>query len=222
LDVSRPNAFLKTFLPFQARVTPLGVYNSLVQTTLKLTLPGMPDFYQGAELWDLSLVDPDNRRPVDYETRTELLWQVATSLRRNRCAAMREMLEKWRDGRIKLAVIATLLACRRARPALFRQGGYEPLSATGDRADQICAFARCEQENAMIVVATRFPARCERERDWSGTEIAWPQAVECDAVWQDIFTGRVVETSGESVDVGTVLEDLPVAVLVTDNGNDLW
>jgi len=74
----------------------------------------------------------------------------------------------------------------------------------------------------MIVVATRFPVRCGCERDWSGTEITWPKAVEGDAVWRDIFTGRVVERRGESVDLGTVLEDLPVAVLVTDNGNDLW
>ena len=222
LDVSRPNAFFKTFLPFQERVARFGIYNSLVQTTLKLTLPGMPDFYQGAELWDLSLVDPDNRRPVDYETRAELLRQVATSLQRNRSAAIRDMLEKWRDGRIKLAVIATLLAYRRARTALFEQGKYEPLFTTDARADQICAFARCKQENAMIVVATRFPVRCGCERDWSGTEITWPKAVEGDAVWRDIFTGRVVERRGESVDLGTVLEDLPVAVLVTDNGNDLW
>ena len=188
LDVSRHNAFLDTFLPFQERVARLGIRNSLVQTTLKLTLPGMPDIYQGTKFWDLSLVDPDNRRPVDYETRTELLEQVMASLQLNRVGAMLDMLENWRDGRVKLAIIASLLAYRRARPKLFAQGGYEPLFAAGVRADQICAFARRHEENALIVVATRFPARCEGERDWSGTEIAWPQAVGGDTLWRDLFS----------------------------------
>jgi len=142
LDVSRPNAFLTMFLPFQQKIARLGVRNSLVQTTLKLTSPGMPDTYQGAELWDLGLVDPDNRRPVDYRTRTRLLGQILTSLEGNRHTAMLDMLDKWRDGRIKLAVIATMLAYRRDRPKLFAQGGYEPLAASGGRANQICATER--------------------------------------------------------------------------------
>ncbi|MGC2204033.1 MAG: malto-oligosyltrehalose synthase, partial [Stellaceae bacterium] len=118
LDLSRPNAFLNAFLPFQERVAQLGIRNSLVQTALKLTLPGMPDIYQGAELWDLSLVDPDNRRPVDYETRSQLLEEVAASLERNTQTAMLDLLQDWRNGRVKLAVIATLLAYRRKRPKL--------------------------------------------------------------------------------------------------------
>src|SRR5207237_4102778 len=93
LDVSRPNAFLGAFLPFQEHVARLGIRNSLVQTVLKLTLPGMPDIYQGAELWDLSLVDPDNRRPVDYRTRIDLVKQIAASLERNRHTAILDMLE---------------------------------------------------------------------------------------------------------------------------------
>ena len=92
LDISRPNAFLSAFSPFQERVARLGVRNSLAQTALKLTLPGMPDIYQGAELWDLSLVDPDNRRPVDYETRVELLEQTSALLERNRCGTILDML----------------------------------------------------------------------------------------------------------------------------------
>ncbi len=103
LDVSRPNGFLDSFLPFQARIAKLGVSNSLVQTALKLTLPGMPDIYQGAELWDLSLVDPDNRRPVDFARRSLLIEEMREPLARDRSAAMTEMLENWRDGRIKLA-----------------------------------------------------------------------------------------------------------------------
>ncbi len=214
LDVSRPNAFLSAFLPFQEQVARLGVRNSLVQTALKLTLPGMPDIYQGAELWDLSLVDPDNRRPVDYGTRIELLEEVAALLERNRRTAILDMLEDWRDGRVKLAVIATLLAYRRDHPKLFAQGGYEPLIATGSRADQICAFARCHEEDALVVAAARFPVRCEAEPDWTGTEIPWPQSAGGETHWRDLFSGRVVERRGEGVGVEAVLGGMPVAVLV--------
>jgi (1->4)-alpha-D-glucan 1-alpha-D-glucosylmutase len=217
LDVSRPNAFLAAFLPFQDRVARLGVRNSLVQTALKLTLPGMPDIYQGSELWDLSLVDPDNRRPVDYRTRIELIEEVAELLVRNRHAAMLDMLEDWRDGRIKLAVIATLLAYRRDRPKLFAQAGYEPLIATGSRADQICAFARCDEEDALVVAATRFPVRSEAEPDWTGTEIPWPQAASGETHWRGLLDGRVLERRGEGVGVAAVLGGMPVAVLVPDN-----
>src|SRR5262249_48857152 len=177
LDLSRPNAFLSAFLPFQERIARLGVRNSLVQTTLKLTLPGVPDIYQGAELWELSLVDPDNRRPVDYRARIELLKQVSALLKCNRPAAILNMLENWRDGCVKLAVIATPLAYRHDRPDLFAKGGYEALVATGSKADQICAFVRHHQGDALLVMATRFPARWEDDRGWTGTEVPWPQKV---------------------------------------------
>jgi (1->4)-alpha-D-glucan 1-alpha-D-glucosylmutase len=217
LDLTRPNAFLSAFLPFQERVARLGMRNSLVQTALKLTLPGMPDIYQGAELWDLSLVDPDNRRPVDYAKRVELLEEVAAFLERSRHTAMLKLLEDWRDGRIKLAVIAILLAHRRHRPKLFAQGGYEPLIATGSRADQICAFARCHDEGALVVVAERFAARCETEPDWTGTEIPWPQAASSETHWRDLLDGRVLERRGEGIGVAAVLGGMPVAVLVPEN-----
>ena len=214
LDVSRPNAFLSAFLPFQENVARLGIRNSLAQSVLKLTLPGMPDIYQGAELWDLSLVDPDNRRPVDYRTRIELLEQVAALLERNPRSAMLDMFEDWRDGRIKLAVIATLLTYRRDHPKLFAQGGYEPLIANGSRADQICAFARCQAEDALVVAAARFPVRYEAEPDWNGTEIPWPQAASGETHWRDLFDGRVLERRGEGVAAAAVLGGMPVAVLV--------
>ena len=219
LDVSRPNAFLSTFLPFQERVARLGVRNSLVQTALKLTLPGMPDIYQGAELWDLSLVDPDNRRPVDYGKRIELLEEVAALLERNRRTAVLDMLEYWRDGRVKLAVIATLLAYRRDHPKLFAEGGYEPLIATGSGADHICAFARCHEEDAVIVAIVRFPLRCETEPDWIATEIPWPQTASGDTHWRNLFDGSVLERRGEGVGVAAVLGEMPIAVLVPDHSS---
>jgi (1->4)-alpha-D-glucan 1-alpha-D-glucosylmutase len=219
LDLARPNAFLSAFLPFQERVARLGVRNSLVQTALKLTLPGMPDIYQGTELWDLSLVDPDNRRPVNYGKRIELLENVERSLERDRGSALCDMLEDWRDGRIKLAVTATLLNYRRDHSKLFAQGGYEPLAATGLRADQICAFARNHEDDVLVVVAARFPARGEGDLDWTSTEIQRPQAVSNGTRWRDLLGGRIVECRSESVGAGAVLDGMPAAVFVPDDGS---
>jgi (1->4)-alpha-D-glucan 1-alpha-D-glucosylmutase len=218
LEISRPNAFLGAFLPFQQRIARLGIRNSLVQTVLKLTLPGVPDVYQGAELWDLSLVDPDNRRSVDYRTRIELLEQVSGLLKQAPQTAMLDMLKDWPDGRAKLAVIATLLGHRRDHPNLFARGRYEPLVATGAKADQICAFARCYQEDVLVVAVARFPLRWEADRDWAGTEIPWPQAAANEAHWRDLFRGDVVERCGEGVEVEAVLGDMPVAALVPHGG----
>jgi (1->4)-alpha-D-glucan 1-alpha-D-glucosylmutase len=216
LDISRPNAFHSAFLPFQERVARLGVRNSLVQTALKLTLPGMPDIYQGAELWDLSLVDPDNRRPVDYKTRIELLEQTSAFLERNRRTTMLEMFEDWRDGRVKLAVIATLLAYRREHPMLFTQGGYEPVAAIGTKADHICAFARSHEEDALLVVAARFPVRIDADPDWTGTEIPWPQEAGRATRWHDLLSGEIVERRGEALGAEVVLGYFPIAILVPD------
>jgi (1->4)-alpha-D-glucan 1-alpha-D-glucosylmutase len=203
LDVSRPNAFLDAFLPFQQRVARLGVRNSLLQTVLKLTLPGMPDIYQGAELWDLNLVDPDNRRTVDFESRARLLTDTLAALQQDRRGTIRHLLENWQDGRCKLAVTATLLTERNEHPKLFAEGGYEPLPVTGPKADQICAFARTAN---LVVVGGRFPARDEAGPGWDETRVALPDA---STYWRDLLTGRVM--SGEVKDL---LCDLPVAVLV--------
>ena len=212
LDVSRPNAFLNAFIPFQERIARLGIHNSLGQTTLKLTLPGMPDLYQGAELWDLSLVDPDNRRPVDYRLRIEQLKEIALALEASGARVLLDMFEEWRDGRVKMAVIATLLAYRRDHSELFALGGYEPLTATGDKAEHLCAFARSFDRDALLVVVARFPVRLEADPDWNETEIPQPSAGH--AHWRDLLCGHVVEFRQKAINAGAVLRQLPVAVLV--------
>ena len=220
LDTSRPNAFLDAFLPFQERVARFGVCNSLVQTALKLTLPGMPDIYQGAELWDLNLVDPDNRRAVDYPLRGRLLCETLTAWEHDRAASLSGMLQNWRDGRCKLAVTAILLAQRREHPKLFEEGGYEPLAVSGSKADQICAFARTYREHALVAVAARFPVRLEADPDWDGTDVVFPRTGNGVTRWRDLLTGRLLECrSGEAAPAETLLGDLPVAVLMpaTDN-----
>jgi (1->4)-alpha-D-glucan 1-alpha-D-glucosylmutase len=215
LDVSRPNAFLDAFLPFQEQIARLGVNNSLVQTALKLTLPGMPDIYQGAEIWDLSLVDPDNRRPVDYRTRQRLLAEVSDPRPGDRANAMAELVRDWRDGRCKLALTLALLADRRARPRLYANGDYEPLSASGAKAEQICAFSRACADDALIVVVSRFPARLAFDPDWHDATIAWPRMAERTSGWRDLLTGQVVERRrGMPLLVADALRGLPLAVLV--------
>ena len=163
--------FREVFLPFQRIVAFHGAVNSLAQTLLKVASPGIPDFYQGSELWDLSLVDPDNRRPVDFSVRQALL----DGLREGDppCA---ELLRGWGDGRIKLLVTQRALTLRRELAALFRSGAYQPLSATGEHADHVVAFARRDSEDAVIVAVPRLSARL------TGFNGEWPLGP---AVWGD-------------------------------------
>jgi (1->4)-alpha-D-glucan 1-alpha-D-glucosylmutase len=189
LDVSEPNPFLKSFLPFQAEVAEFGVRNSLVQTVLKLTLPGMPDIYQGAELWDFSLVDPDNRRPVDFAERERLLEAVAD-------ADPATLLDEWRDGGVKLAIVSRLLAARREHRALFDLGDYEPV----DAGDGVVAFTRRCGEEALFVAAQRFPAR-------GGAAFTLPGEL-AGRPWTNVLDGKPAGW-------GPVFGKLPVAVLLS-------
>jgi (1->4)-alpha-D-glucan 1-alpha-D-glucosylmutase len=159
LDPVRAQNFFASFLPFVERLAELGARNTLAQTVLKLTAPGIPDIYQGAELWDLSMVDPDNRRPVDYTLRRQLLSEVLDELTSDRSASMRRYAEAWRDGRFKLAAIATLLAYRHKNISLFEKGSYEPIQARGTDADRICTFLRADEDKVLLVSVTRFPGR---------------------------------------------------------------
>jgi (1->4)-alpha-D-glucan 1-alpha-D-glucosylmutase len=144
LDPARSPAFLQDLVALCRRIAPAGALNGLVQTVLRCTAPGVPDLFQGAEFWDLSLVDPDNRRPVDFAARRAAL---------DAGAAPAELMANWRDGRVKQAVIARILAVRRASPALFAEAGYEPLEARGRRADRVFGFVRRSGSEAVLVTA---------------------------------------------------------------------
>ena len=135
LDLSPRNRFSKASFPSLKRSRGSGAINSLSQVLLKLTAPGVPDVYQGNEIWDFSLVDPDNRRPVDYLERRKMLDAL-------KGADPGELLDNWSDGRIKLFLTHRLLTFRREKGELFQRGGYQPLSLTGEFADCCVAFAR--------------------------------------------------------------------------------
>ena len=205
LDPNSSNAFMASFLPFQQRVAELGVHNSLVQLVLKLTLPGVPDIYQGAELWDLSLVDPDNRRPIDYTVRAALLRGI-----RNDDHTMRQGLAHWQNGAIKLAVVAAILKFRESHPPVFDEGGYAECVVEGAAKDRICAFTRSSGDCAMLVVARRFPGRASPDKPDEATTLL---SDETGADWYDLLTGRQV-SAGSELAVSDVLTALPVAVLV--------
>jgi (1->4)-alpha-D-glucan 1-alpha-D-glucosylmutase len=204
----RSDAFLQAFRPFARKIARLGARNSIVQSVLKLTLPGVPDLYQGTELWDLSMVDPDNRRAVDFPARERMLDAVEGEFRRDRSAAMASFVDAWEDGRIKLAVIATLLAFRRDHPALFAEGGYEAAVARGPEAQRICAFERRAGGETMIVAVARFPGRCEAQ--------AWraDAGLSLDGSWTDLLSGRTLTARDGTLSAAQIFDILPAAVLV--------
>jgi (1->4)-alpha-D-glucan 1-alpha-D-glucosylmutase len=202
LDTSRSNPFLDSFVAFAARLAPLGIRNSLVQTVLKLTAPGVPDIYQGAELWDFSLVDPDNRRPVDFERRRELLGRPVGA------DDPAELIESWHDGRIKLRLVSDLLSLRRDLPELFARGSYLALSPTGPAAERICAYARLDGETALVVAASLFPTRATAE-GWSDSAVPLPPV---DGGWVGLFDRREVPSAEDAA--ADLFAVLPVAVLI--------
>jgi (1->4)-alpha-D-glucan 1-alpha-D-glucosylmutase len=210
LDFRESEAFLSVFLPFEQQLARLGIENSLVQTVLKLTAPGVPDVYQGSELWDLSLIDPDNRRPVDYEKRMRLLADLDA-----RQPSMRELMERWHDGAVKLFVTSRILRFRAARPSLFEHGAYEPVLSAGPKADCICGFARVEGDRALLVIAARFPAQRETDPEWRRTTLAIPSRL-ASGTFRNIFTGTSFTAGDIELALDLVLDALPVAVLVAD------
>jgi (1->4)-alpha-D-glucan 1-alpha-D-glucosylmutase len=227
LDRSGPNDFLDDFLPFQARVADLGIYNSLSQTVLRLAAPGVPEIYQGGELWDLSLVDPDNRRPVDFARRRAALVDL-----RDRSAGpgadlaglARGLFEERRDGRIKLHVLQRGLGYRRAHPQLFLQGEYVALEIHGDRAHRVCAFARSYAEEEVVVVVPRLLAKLAGNGPPLGDAVWGDDAVVLSAgtrgrMYRNLFTGEIVEPTDarqepRTLRLSAVFSAFPAALLV--------
>jgi len=205
LDGQKDNAFEAAFLPMAKRVAELGAINALSQTVLKLTSPGVPDIYQGQEVWDFSLVDPDNRRPVDYKTRGSLLSKVEK-------VRPAELMDKWQDGRLKLFITVRLLQLRTQHPDLFVEGDYHPIQATGTFASNCIAFRRTHGATTLYVVAPRLTSQVGSPpvgpcwQDTSLTEIA-------NGELRNIFTNETIQcTSG--LELQKALSTLPVGVFI--------
>lgn len=157
LNTTRRNKFLKDFQAFQKQISHYGIYNSLSQTLLKITSPGIPEFYQGTELWDFSLVDPDNRRPVDYSIRIKMLEELKRSEQEMLLSELAKELTINKDnGKIKLYLIYKALNYRKANREIFERGDYSPLEAMGEKAMNVCSFVRQFGNSMALVVAPRF------------------------------------------------------------------
>ena len=215
LDPVRSQQFLTDFATTCAPVMLAGALNSLTQTALKLTAPGVPDIYQGSEGWDLSLVDPDNRRPVDFDAFEDLLKKTLDM-------SPADVVADWRSGAPKLRLVAAGLRLRRQQPQLFTEGAYVPLEVAGPAANNVIAFARTHASEAVITVAPRLTNRllsgCSvpmiEPARWDTTAVLLPPELAAVA-WRNAVTGEVI-APGDRLALGPLLRDFPVALLVAE------
>ncbi len=225
LEQSSSNPFLEDFSLFQSKIAHYGVYNSLSQVLLKITSPGVPDFYQGTELWDFSLVDPDNRRPVDFSARTKMLAELMQMEQERLGVDLCGELMKCRtDGRIKLYLIYKALHFRRANGSLFKEGEYLPMDAFGNRASHVCAFARRIGLDVAVIVVPRLLVGMGLRDDalplgtdiWGDTNLIIPFA-DPGSAFRNVFTGDslIIREHGgaSSLFISDILNHIPVAVL---------
>jgi (1->4)-alpha-D-glucan 1-alpha-D-glucosylmutase len=203
LDQTASAEFIDSFETLARRIALLGALNSLSQLTLKATIPGVPDFYQGTEFWDLSLVDPDNRRPVDFAER-------ATVLAAMPAPDWEKLVQRWPDGHIKLAWTRHLLKTRAELADLFTHGDYQPLTVSGRHQDHIIAFARRRGRDAAITVVSKTLAPLSQEGR------VWPRAetFEGELDIQGYSLKGIGEAAGATqVPLSTFFRHLPVAVV---------
>ncbi|HEX2172565.1 MAG TPA: malto-oligosyltrehalose synthase [Dehalococcoidia bacterium] len=229
LDRREENLFLTDLADLRRKVAFFGMFNALSQVLIKLTAPGVPDIYQGNELWDFSLVDPDNRRPVDYDRRRRLLAELRGLIDRadgRLPAHARGLVDRAPDGRVKLFLTHRALTFRRDRPDLFATGDYRPLDTGGSRAAHLFAFARTRGQEAAITVAPRLVVGLARGREvppigeevWQDTWIALPENV-TERGLRNVLTGEAVDSTWHDgftvVPAAAALAHFPVALLAT-------
>jgi (1->4)-alpha-D-glucan 1-alpha-D-glucosylmutase len=222
LDPAGSNPFPGELSASAERIAFYGMVNSLAGTVLKITAPGVPDFYQGTELWDFSFVDPDNRRPVDYNSRSKILEDIEARETNNPVALAHELLSTWRDGRVKLYLTYKMLNFRRHHEDLFSQGGYLPLEASGEAHEHVCAFARQQGSEWALVVVPRLTAAF----DAAGNPSFIAQALGSSMIslpngapehWSNVVTGEklLVSSAGQSRSLAlrALFDHFPVALL---------
>jgi len=214
-DLRRSGSFLASIRPFVRRVSRPGLVNSLAQTLLRLTAPGVPDTYQGTELWDFSLVDPDNRRPVDYDSRRAALADLRQRIERagdDRRPLATELRQSLDDGRAKLYVTTLALHVHRANPGLFSAGEYLPLRATGVRAEHLFAFARRAGDRTAVALLPRLIATTlSGQTAWDDTSVQLPSGPPL----RNLFTGQSVDTNRPLL-LKDVFQAFPVALFVSE------
>lgn len=216
--------FRADFIPFHRKISHFGMLNSLSQTLIKLTAPGVPDTYQGNELWEFNLVDPDNRRAVDYKVRKQVLEELR-GLCDNGCDKQatyaRELAANMDDGRIKAYLIWRILNLRKQQPELFQLGEYVPLEIAGERAKHLFTFARRHKAQTLIVVAPRLCAQLLAgelrmpcgEEVWQDAQIRIPR----DATsFRNLFTGEKLAAEHGGLLAKHLFHNFPVALLLSE------
>ena len=205
--------FLQQFRPFQQKIAEYGIYNSLSQVLIKNTAPGVPDLYQGAELWELSLVDPDNRRPVDYQKRRKFLQDIKTESSQDILQLIKELITTKENGKIKLFLTHQLLTARKTYPELFQNGDYQEIEVTGKHKDSIVAFSRNYRDKTIVAIAPRFLTKIIKPGQlplgmevWSDTSLKL-----ANNNWHNLIDGQTI--AGDTA-VGKILQNFPVALLV--------
>jgi len=225
LDRSPGNNFLTAFQLFQSRIARAGIFNSLSQTVLKITSPGVPDSYQGTEVWNFSLADPDNRRPVDYDLPRRLLEKLREVEDEKLANLVDQLIQDPVDGAVKLYVTRSALRFRRANRDLFANGSYAGLRAAGEKHKHVIAFARSYHQRAVIVVAGRFFALLGADKclpvgkeTWSNTAVVLRKQIDA-THYRELFTGRVIATEKRNgslvLPVSEVFSHLPIALLTS-------
>jgi (1->4)-alpha-D-glucan 1-alpha-D-glucosylmutase len=229
--------FLEAFAPFARRIARAGMVNSLAQLLLKIASPGIPDFYQGTEVWQLDMADPDNRRAIDFHCRVVMLdalmpWILrAESCDRNvdekdvaeREAFLRQLLANWLDGRLKMFLTACALRFRRREAALFLRGEYTPLRAEGADANRVVAFARREGEKAAVVVVPRLasdkvlahPGSSDPGEEWGETCVVLPADL-AGGPFVNLYSGAHLRAVDAHLPASAVFRACPVALLVAE------
>ena len=220
LDSTGQNDFLEDFLTFEKEIAYYGALNSLAQVLLKITSPGIPDFYQGTELWDFSLVDPDNRRPVDFKTRTALLDELAQLEGQGQEPLVQQLLDSWQDGMVKLYVTYKGLNVRKSYSEVFQDGEYVPLQVKGHRQEHVCAFMRRTQAGCALVVVPRLLARLIRVGTMPVGRDTWGEnqlllSENTPSRWVNAFTGEKIEVNKAKnrLAICEILHAFPVALL---------
>lgn len=207
------NAFLTALQTMVDEIALAGALNSLTQTMLRLTVPGVPDLYQGCELWDFSLVDPDNRRPVDFVARQRLLLSPPSLL---------STLADWRSGACKQQLIRAVLQSRRQHADLFSRGGYLPLTVQGALASHVIAFARVREADAVVVICSLHAARLLRTcatplvppRQWGDTALLLPSELSRYQHWHCSLSQAQGALSSNHLMLSEALAHFPVALLM--------
>ena len=214
LSGNRASAFLAAFLPFARRVAAPGAHNSWL-IGREARRPGVPDLYNGTELWDLSLVDPDNRAPIDFALRERLLQETRAGLEKDRAGSMRGWLADWHAGHIKLATTLTLLQYRREQPKLFAAGSYQAPHRHGQRRQMTYAPSRARTTAVPWFVPWRASRGGARRGFGAQTRVTMPSSPALSSgLWQDLLSGREFRETAHALDAGELFELLPAVVLV--------